>query len=287
MGTTKRERQKAGRQARLEAARAAEQRARRNRTIITGAVLAVLIVGGLFLFARLGKKDKGEVATGTTTTTSKGSSSSTPDSGSAITGETPCPPTDGSATRTTFFALAPPMCIDPNKSYAATFKTTEGDITAVLDTTTTPGVTNNFVVLALYHYYDNTKIFRTDTSIGIVQGGSPTTQDATDPGPGYTIKDEGGTFDFTANGGQGKGPFTYETGDLVMARASGADTSAAQYFFGVNDNVKNLDATGTYLKFGKVTAGQDVLTKILALDNGGKPSKDVIVNTVTIKETGA
>ena len=49
---------------------------------------------------------------------------------------------------------------------------------------------NNFIFLAGYHYYDGT-VFRTDTSIDIIQGGSPHTQGASDPGPGYTIKDEG------------------------------------------------------------------------------------------------
>ena len=37
---------------------------------------------------------------------------------------------------------------------------------------------NNFIVLARYHYYDGTSMFRTDTSIDIIQGGSPHTQDA-------------------------------------------------------------------------------------------------------------
>ena len=40
-------------------------------------------------------------------------------------------------------------------------------------------------------------MFRTDTSIDIIQGGSPHTQDTSDPGPGYTIKDEGTGFKYT------------------------------------------------------------------------------------------
>ena len=69
-----------------------------------------------------------------------------------------------------------------------------------------------------YRYYDGSRIFRTDTSIDIIQGGGPTTNSPSDPGPGYTIPDEG------------KG-FKYAAGDLVMARSQGPNSASAQYFF--------------------------------------------------------
>ena len=81
-----------------------------------------------------------------------------------------------------------------------------------LDTTRTPGTVNNFVTLSRWKYYDGSSIFRTDTSIDIIQGGGKTNTDS----PGYTIPDEGGTFTWSDTGG--KGPFTYQAGDLVMAR---------------------------------------------------------------------
>ena len=80
------------------------------------------------------------------------------------------------------------MCIDPAKTYTATFDTTAGTVVEKLDTTTTPNTTNNFVVLARYHYYDNTTLFRTAQSIGIIQGGSPHTNSASDPGPGTNFR---------------------------------------------------------------------------------------------------
>ena len=48
MGTDKRERQKAGRQARLEAARAAQARAQRRRRTIFLVIAGVVVLGGLF-----------------------------------------------------------------------------------------------------------------------------------------------------------------------------------------------------------------------------------------------
>ena len=49
------------------------------------------------------------------------------------------------------------------------------------------------MTLARYLYYDATQFFRTNTGIGIIQGGG-TSQAAS---PGYTIPDEGGTFTYT------------------------------------------------------------------------------------------
>ena len=83
-------------------------------------------------------------------------------------------------------------------------------------TTRTPGTTNNFIQLAGYDYYNGTKLFRTDTSIGIIQGGAAKTNSASDPGPGYTISDEGGKF-------------TYQPGQLVMARTSGPNSAGSQF----------------------------------------------------------
>ena len=129
--------------------------------------------------------------------------------GATLKTATPCPKPNGPNPRYTTFKSAPPNCLDPGKNYEATFVTTEGNIVVELDTTKTPMTANNFIVLARYHYYDGTSMFRTDTSIDIIQGGSPHTQDASDPGPGYTIKDEGSGFKYTL-------------GDLTMARTSAA-----------------------------------------------------------------
>jgi cyclophilin family peptidyl-prolyl cis-trans isomerase len=200
---------------------------------------------------------------------------------------------DGSSPRTTHFAQAPPACIDPGKKWTATFDTTEGKIVVDLDTTRTAGTANNFVVLALYHYYDQTSFDRIDTSIDIIQGGSPDTQSISDPGPGYTINDEGGTFS-QGSGGNLTGPFTsYNPGDLVMARGSAAHSAAAQYFFVAGPKANELaNGGGPYVTFGHVSQGLDVLQKVEGLYEpcgasqstclGGAPSRVVLVNSVTI-----
>jgi peptidyl-prolyl cis-trans isomerase B (cyclophilin B) len=272
VGTAKRDRQREGRQARLAAEQVAEQRRKRIRTIRNFGILVVVIIVALFVLSRYNQSDNEQTA-------------STSSSG----GPTACPNADGSSARTIDFSAPPPTCIDPAKTYTATFDTTAGTVVQKLDTTTTPSTTNNFVVLARYHYYDDTTLFRTAQSIGIIQGGSPHTNSASDPGPGYQLPDEG--FDYSSlpqgeNGVTG-GPYKYAAGDLIMARAAAPNGASAQFFFGVNDNVKNLDAQGTYVKFGSATQGLDVLQKILASapQDEAPPNPPVTINKVTITES--
>ena len=180
------------------------------------------------------------------------------------------------------------MCIDPTKTYTATFDTTAGTVVVKLDTQTTPGTANNFVVLARYHYYDNTQIFRTSSTIGILQGGSPHDNTSSDQGPGYNLPDEG--FDYASLASSGTatgGPYHYSAGDLVMARTSQPNGAGAQFFFGASDNVANLDSQGVFVKFGATTQGLDVLQKILASapQDESPPNPPVTINTVTITES--
>ena len=282
MPSEKRERQRtmryAGRDDALRTAQRTSSR-RRTRNIVAA---AVLVLAGLFVFSVVTDGDDDETATSDTSVTS---STTAP----VTYGTTPCPPDDGSAERTLDFEDSFEQCIEEGQTYTATFDTTEGAVVVELDTDRTPVTANSFVALSRYHYYDDTKLFRTDPSIGIIQGGSPHTQDNSDPGPGYNLQDEGGDFTFDETTGQGTGPFTYEPGQLVMARSAGPDSSGGQFFFTVNADAAALDAQGTYIVFGTVTKGLDVLEKILALHKadptsglGGAPERDVTINEVTI-----
>jgi cyclophilin family peptidyl-prolyl cis-trans isomerase len=252
-------------------------------------VIGLVIVA--FLFAQLGGNDKSSTSTTDTTLGSSTSTSVATTPATAGYGTTPCPAVDGSSPKTIDFSDQPMNCLDTSKHYAAVFDTSEGQVTVDLDPSVAPGAVNDFIVLARYHYYDGTKIFRSNTSIGILQGGSPHTQDNSDPGPGFPIEDEGGVFDYNAT--PATGPFTYTAGDLVLARTASPNGSGPQFFFGVNDSVANLDNSGTYIPLGHTSGGQDVLTAILALHQDtdsstpgeGAPSKDVTINTVTIQES--
>ncbi|MDE0117443.1 MAG: peptidylprolyl isomerase [bacterium] len=192
-----------------------------------------------------------------------------------------CPPADGSGPQVLDFDGPQPMCLDPSRQYTAVFDTTAGEMRIALDVANTPITANNFAVLARYHYYDDTLLFRTDPSIGIIQGGAPHTNSPSDPGPGYTIPDEGSEF-------------TYEPGQIVMARTAAPNSASAQFFFAVNENTALLNNQGTYVVFGQMDgASLAVAEAILASHEdqpgnplGGGPSPQVIVNSVTIEESG-
>ena len=201
-----------------------------------------------------------------------------------------CPPPDGSGPRYFDFDGPQPMCIDPGARYMAVFDTSEGEMRFELTAADTPGTVNNFVTLARWGYYHHTLLFRTDPSIDIIQGGSPHTNSASDPGPGYTISDEP-AFDVDPDTGQLSGPYRYEPGQLVMARSAGPDSAGAQFFITTGPNASRLDSQGTYVVFGSTdAAGLAVAQSIIGLhvaggSLGGAPSRPVTVRSVTIEET--
>lgn len=71
MGTDKRERQKSARQLKIEAEQRAAKRAQRKRTALRGAIAAVVVLGGAFLYSTVWGDDGDDTATdsGSTTTT--------------------------------------------------------------------------------------------------------------------------------------------------------------------------------------------------------------------------
>ena len=201
-----------------------------------------------------------------------------------------CPPPDGPGARYFDFDGPQPMCIDPGTRYVAVFDTSEGEMRFELTAGDTPGTVNNFVTLARWGYYHNTLLFRTDPSIDIIQGGSPHTNSASDPGPGYTIPDEP-AFEADPASGQPVGPYRYGPGQLVMARSAGFDSAGAQFFITTGPNASQLDSQGTYVVFGSTDAeGLAVAQSIIGLhvaggSLGGAPSRPVKVRSVTIEES--
>ena len=261
--------------ARIEAAKAAREKAarrRQQRPYVLGAIAVVAVALVAVVVFTSGDDSSTVTAADSTATTV----AETPP---FAYGTAACAPSTSPNPAVTDFPNTNgfEQCITPDNLYTATFDTSAGTVVVNLDSTTTPGTANNFVELAGYGYYNGTKLFRTDTSIGIIQGGAPHTNSATDAGPGYTIPDEGG-------------PYTYQPGQLVMARTSAANSAGAQFFFTVTDKVSALDKSGTYVVFGTVTKGLDILQSILAsnVDQpgglGGAPSPEVTIKSVIIEK---
>ncbi len=145
------------------------------------------------------------------------------------------------------FADAPQRCIGDGP-LTATMVTSVGTIVIELDVDAVPGTVNNFVTLASFGAYDDTTLFRVDPSIDIIQGGGSSNIDT----PGYAIPDE-------ADG------FTYDDGDLAMARTQAPDSGGQQWFFVTGPNGHLLDDQGTYVVFGHVVEGLDVLHDVMSV----------------------
>lgn len=294
MGTEKRARQKANRSAKLQAEAVQEKQDTRRRGVIGFGVvvIAVAVIVGLIY---LGRSDSSDTTSNSTTTAAPDTTAPPTTTAelakTAFTfGTTACPPVGGADKPTLTFDAPPENCLEAGKTYTATFDTTAGNIVVELDTEDTPGTANNFVFLARHQYYDNTQLFRVNTGIDIIQGGSPHTQSSADPGPGYSLKDEG---EFSKDRTQGG--YTYKAGDLVMARASKPDGAGAQFFFVTGEKGSGLDAgqpmpgAGTYVVFGHVTEGLEALQKIVAtaqVDSSGEgaPKPEVTVKSVRITQ---
>jgi peptidylprolyl isomerase len=179
---------------------------------------------------------------------------------------TPFPPLDGSAPKQQEFREPPEMGIDPAKRYTATMDTSMGELVIALDAARAPKTVNNFVFLALHHYYDGV-IFHRIINGFVCQGGDPTGTGR--GGPGYRFEDE------LPKPGQ------YEIGSVAMANA-GPNTNGSQFFLISGPNGAGLPPQ--YSLFGKIVKGLDVLDAMQNVPTGGqdRPKDDVVIESVTI-----
>ncbi len=287
VGTEKRERQKANRQARLERLGAEQKAAERRSRLTLFAIIAVFVFAVLVLFRLAGGSDDENViddpAVSTTTTAPSTTTDpdapvpvaiSVPEPGGELTGETPCPAEDGAAERITSFAEPPPMCIDTAATYIAEIDTTKGTYTVELDASAAPATVNNFVALARYHYYDGVAFHRIIPGF-VVQGGDAVGPTPGVGNPGYQFEDELPDPDPDTG-------LAYAVGSLAMAN-SGADTNGSQFFVVTGETGVNLPPQ--YSRFGEVVDGMDVVMAIEAVGTEtGSPTEEVVINSVTITE---
>ncbi len=176
------------------------------------------------------------------------------------------PPFDGSASKTQDFSSPPEMGIDPDQRYTATMSTTLGELVIALDAVRAPKTVNNFIFLALNHYYDGV-IFHRIINGFMCQGGDPTGTGR--GGPGYRFEDE------LPKPGQ------YQIGSVAMANA-GPNTNGSQFF--VISGPSGVGLPPAYSLFGQVVKGLEIVDEMQRVDTdrNDRPSTDVVINSVTI-----
>ena len=163
--------------------------------------------------------------------------------------------------------LAPEQTLDPEKSYAATLKTSMGDIVLELDAKNRPKTVNSFVFLAKMGFYDDV-IFHRVIAGFMIQGGDPLGMGT--GGPAYKFEDE--LFAPNAN----------VKGTIAMAN-SGPNTNSSQFFINLVDNTY-LDSKHTV--FGKVTSGMEVVEAIgkVKTDSRDRPLEPVTIKSVELTQ---
>lgn len=162
----------------------------------------------------------------------------------------------------------PPMTIDVNKQYFATFKMAKGgEFVVKLYADKAPVTVNNFVFLAREGFYNGVTFHRVIDGF-MAQGGDPTGTGA--GGPGYSFEDEfvsGLTFD--------------KPGLLAMAN-SGPNTNGSQFFitYDVTPHLNNLHTI-----FGEVVEGMDVVDSLTRRDPNQAPDfPGDAIESITITE---
>ena len=181
---------------------------------------------------------------------------------------TAIPNPDGSSEQRQRFDAAPPIIIDPTKTYAATMVTSKGTLEIILDAAGAPITVNNFVFLARWHYYDGIVFHRVIPNF-VLQGGDPSGNGT--GGPGYRFNDELPK------------PGRYELGSLAMANA-GPNTNGSQFF--VISGPDGMRLPPLYALFGKVIKGLDIVGAINDIGTpSGSPRERVVIDSVTITES--
>jgi cyclophilin family peptidyl-prolyl cis-trans isomerase len=159
-------------------------------------------------------------------------------------------PEDGTSVQATatverqVFDEAPPLTIDPGKTYTATVQTEAGDFEIELLAADATETVNNFVFLAREGFYEGLAFFFVDPGFS-AQAGDPRCTSATDSpqncsgDAGYELAQEA------------PGPFV--TGNVGMVNSS-------QFFVALTDS----EQFEQFTPFGRVTSGLDIVDQIAA-----------------------
>jgi len=163
--------------------------------------------------------------------------------------------------------------LSKSKTYVATIATTCGDIEVTLDSKHSPITGGSFKYLADQKFFDGTTFHRIVPDF-VIQGGDPA-GDGTG-GPGYSVEEAPDT------------DLKYEKGVVAMAKTGDepAGTSGSQFFVVTGDGAASL--TPDYALLGNVTGGMDVVDKIGGIQadpNTGQPAAEVVIKSVTVKES--
>jgi cyclophilin family peptidyl-prolyl cis-trans isomerase len=209
------------------------------------------------------------------------STGATPSSGVPSAGASPSPAASaGASAGAAGCPTSQPAPLPAGQVRDVTLKTSLGDIVIKVEGALSPIAAGNFVALSECGFYTGSVFHRIVPGF-VIQGGDgqygklPVDQSRVGTGgPGYTIEDEPVTA-------------TYGRGVVAMARTSAPNSQGSQFFIVLDDAARDaLQTYNTYAIFGTVIQGMDVVDKIAAMPNSGKPAnaalQPVPIDSVTV-----
>jgi peptidyl-prolyl cis-trans isomerase B (cyclophilin B) len=260
-------------------ARQAERQQRsRQATKVASAVLVLLVIAGVVIFAVVHLNS-------TSTAKALASPSVTPTAAASTPAASPSPAVTEPAHHCAYLPTpgqpaarnvgTPPATPDWKASYRATITTNRGTIVIDLLNAKATCTVNSFVYLASKKYFNSTPCPRLTTSgFYVLQCGDPTGTGS--GGPGYSFADEN------------LAGATYPAGTLAMA-SGGPNTNGSQFFL----VYRNTPLPPSYPPFGRVVGGLSVLLRVakagfgppLNPAGGGHPKESVVIEKITITKT--
>jgi peptidyl-prolyl cis-trans isomerase B (cyclophilin B) len=156
---------------------------------------------------------------------------------------------------------APTVATDTSATVVK-IETKKGDITCELFVKEAPITAGSFLALVKAGFYDGVTFHRVVPNF-VIQGGDPSGNGT--GGPGFTIPDEVSPA------------LKHDRGMLSMAKTAAPNTGGSQFFIctGGPETVGHLNMI--HAVFGRVTAGMDVVDKIVA--------GDVMIKVVVVSES--
>ena len=213
-------------------------------------------------------------STGVPTTTTSGSNATAQAKANAAAVAAGCPTSTTAPANNlvNHWKSAPPMTIDPTKTYTATVNTTAGPFTITLDAKAAPQSVNNFVFLANQGYY-HCVIFHRVIPDFMDQTGDPTGTGT--GGPGYTIADEYPPK--AADPSQ-----QYPAGSVAMANTGQPHTGGSQFFIVAGPEGESLPEPVLALRAGDLGAPGDPADQPAGFGPGGAADVTQRILSVTV-----
>lgn len=162
----------------------------------------------------------------------------------------------------------PPQVIEPDKDYAATIRTSKGDIVVDLFAEQAPTNVNSFAFLAREGWYDGLDFFFVDHE-QVALSGDPTNSGSGLPYPGYYCGDETPS------------ELSFDEGGLLALYTGAPDRNSSSFFISYTPQPA---LTGNFTIIGRVSEGMDVAESLTARQPGPDQPDPDIIEAILIEE---